>query len=265
MAAESELKRKILDMLEADREFRVSVGALIGFKEILEKLEEHDRKFNEILERLDRHEARFEEYDRKFDAIFVRLEEHDRKFVAILERLDRHEARFEVYDRKFNEILERLDRHEDRLDGLSSELKALRMDFNEGMRAFQLRLDALGARWGIFAEEAFREGVKGIVESYFGGEVQKWVYEDKEGFVFGHPASVEVDLVIRDKEKEHVVVEVKSSISRGDVTTLLRKGKLYEHVKGVKPSLAIVSPFVEDNAMEDAEALGISVFSRLSL
>ena len=251
MAAESEFKRKILDMLEADREFRVSVGALIGFKEILEKLEEHDRKFNEILERLDRHEARFEEYDQKFN--------------EILERLDRHEARFEEYDRKFNEILERLDRHEDRFDGLSTELKALRIDFNEGMRAFQLRLDALGARWGIFAEEAFREGMKGIVERYFGGEVQKWVYEDKEGFVFGHPASVEVDLVIRDKEKEHVVVEVKSSISRGDVTTLLRKGKLYERVKGMKPSLAIVSPFVEDNAMEDAEALGISVFTRLSL
>ena len=38
------------------------------------------------------------------------------------------------------------------------EIKALRVDFNEGMRAFQLRLDALGARWGIFAEDAFREG-----------------------------------------------------------------------------------------------------------
>lgn len=41
------------------------------------------------------------------------------------------------------------------------EIKALRMDFNRGMRAFQLRLDALGARWGIFAEEAFREGACG--------------------------------------------------------------------------------------------------------
>ncbi len=27
------------------------------------------------------------------------------------------------------------------------DIKALRRDFNEGMRAFQLRLDALGARW----------------------------------------------------------------------------------------------------------------------
>jgi len=41
--------------------------------------------------------------------------------------------------------------------------------------------------------------------------------------------------------------------------------ELYERVKGAKPSLAIVSPFVERRAMEDAETLGISVFSRLSL
>ena len=133
------------------------------------------------------------------------------------------------------------------------------------MRAFQLRLDALGARWGIFTEEAFREGMKGIVEKYFGGKVRKWVYEDEEGFVFGHPASVELDLVIRDKGKKHVLVELKSSMSRGDVATLLRKGKLYERVKGVKPSLVIVSPFVERRAVEDAETLGISVFTRLSL
>jgi len=131
------------------------------------------------------------------------------------------------------------------------------------MRAFQLRLDALGARWGIFAEDAFREGIKGLVERYFGGKVRKWVYEDEEGLVFGHPASIEVDVLIRDKE--HVLVEVKSSISRGDIATLLRKGMLYERVKGMKPSLAIVSPFVEVRALEDAEALGIQVFTKLSL
>jgi hypothetical protein len=247
LESESAFKQQVLDLLEDDREFRLTLGALIGFKELLEKLETHDRKFNEILERLDRHEAKFEEYDRKFN--------------EILERLDRHEAKFEEYDRKFNEILERLDRHEARLEALATELKALRMDFNTGMRAFQLRLDALGARWGIFAEQAFREGVKGIVERYFGGDVRHWMHEDETGFVFGHPALVEVDLLIRDKEL--VLVEVKSSISRGDLATLLRKGKLYEQVEGVKPSLAIVSPYVEEDAVADARVLGISVFTRL--
>lgn len=101
-----------------------------------------------------------------------------------------------------------------------------------------------------------------MVERYFGGKVRKWVYEDEEGLVFGHPASIEVDLLIRDRE--HVLVEVKSSISRGDIATLLRKGMLYERVKGMKPSLAIISPLVEVRALEDAEALGIPVFTKLS-
>jgi hypothetical protein len=230
---ESAFKRKILDLVEEDREFRLTLGALIGFKELLEKLETHDCKFNAILERLDRHEARFEEYNRKFN--------------AILERLDRHEARFEEQS--------------GRIEALATEIKSLRIDFNAGMRAFQLRLDALGARWGIFAEEAFREGVKGIVAKYFGGEVRRWVHEDEAGEVFGHPASVEVDLLIRDTEQ--VLVEVKSSVSRGDLATLLRKGKLYEQVEGVKPLLAIVSPYVEEEAVADARALGIALFTRL--
>ena len=133
------------------------------------------------------------------------------------------------------------------------------MDFNKGMRAFQLRLDALlGACWGICAEEAFREGVKGIVAKYFGGEVRRWMHEDEVGEVFGHPASVEVDLLIRDKAQ--VLVDVNSSISRGDLATLLRKDKLYEQAEGIKPSLAIVSPYVVADA---ARVHGISIFTRL--
>jgi len=58
------------------------------------------------------------------------------------EFVDWNKGEREEHDRKFNEILERLDRHE-----------------------------------GIFAEAAFREGVKGVVEKYFGGKVQKWVYD----------------------------------------------------------------------------------------
>jgi hypothetical protein len=183
--SERALKLKFLDLLEEDRGFRLTLGALMGFN-------------------------------------------------AILERLDRHEARLGAHGR--------------RIEALAAELKALRTDFNEGMHAFQLRLDApLGARWGIFAEEAFREGVEGIVVKYFGGEVQRWVHEDEAGEVFGYPASVEADLLIRDTGQ--ALVEVKSSISRGDLATPRRKGKLYEQVEGVKPSLAIFFPSAEGGAL----------------
>ena len=39
---------KLLRRLETDREFRLAVAGLLGYREILESLEEHDRKFEEI-------------------------------------------------------------------------------------------------------------------------------------------------------------------------------------------------------------------------
>jgi len=49
-------RKKFLRLLEEDEEFRLAVAAKIGLLEILQKLEQHDRKFNEMLERIDRHE-----------------------------------------------------------------------------------------------------------------------------------------------------------------------------------------------------------------
>ena len=82
---------------------------------------------------------------------------------------------------------------------------------------------------GLMSEEAFREGLKGVVEKNFGGKVEKWIYEDKDGFVFGHPSVVDIDVVVRDGE--HVLIEVKSNVDKSDVSILLRKGQLYEKVR----------------------------------
>ena len=43
------LKRELLRLLEEDREFRLAVAGLIGYRDVLDRLEEHDRKFNELL------------------------------------------------------------------------------------------------------------------------------------------------------------------------------------------------------------------------
>ena len=42
--------------------------------------------------------------------------------------------------------------------------------------------------------------MKSIVEQYFGGEVERWITDDEEGIVFGHPSKVEVDLIVKDGE-----------------------------------------------------------------
>ena len=139
------------------------------------------------------------------------------------------------------------------------EIKTLRKDMNEGFRLLRRHIDALGARWGLLAEEAFREGLKGLVERVLGGKVEKWSHYDKEGVVFEHPSMVDVDLIVKDRE--HILVEVKSSVSRGDVYELWRIGNLYERVEGIKPKLVVVSPYIEDTAKKTAEKLGIETYT----
>ncbi len=75
-----EVKRIVFKLLEESEEFRYAIAAKIGLLKILEKLEQHDRKFNEVLERLDRHGVEIKK-------IWEKLEQHDRKFEAIHEEI----------------------------------------------------------------------------------------------------------------------------------------------------------------------------------
>jgi len=144
---------------------------------------------------------------------------------------------------------------------LREDMNKLREDTNKGFDLLRRHIDALGARWGILAESAFREGMIGVVERHFGGRVRRWAHYDEEGFVFGYPCVVEVDMLITDRE--HILMEIKSSVSRADVFELWRIGQLYERIRGVKPRLAVVSPFVREEAKKVAEELGIEVYTSL--
>ena len=88
-----------------------------------------------------------------------------------------------------------------------------------------------------------------VVEEVLGASrVQRWIHHDAEGLVYGYPATVEVNLVVRGGE--HILVEVKSRASRGDVAELYRKGLLYEKVARVRPRLVLVAGSVDPEVYE---------------
>ena len=167
------------------------------------------------------------------------------------------------------EILRRIDKNTEAIKALQEQVrkhglileehtKALR-SLQEQIVSLQRRIDALGARWGLLAEEAFRESMKGILEKILGKvKVEKWSYYDKEGEVFGYPSLIEVDMVIKDRE--HFLIEIKSSTSRGDVHELYRIGKLYERVVKVKPKLMIIICYADNSAKEAAKILGVELY-----
>ena len=119
-------------------------------------------------------------------------------------------------------------------------------------------LTVIAHRFGVLSEESFRQAMKFVVEKAFRtAKVERWVYKDEEGVVYGYPSIVEADVVVRDGE--HILVEVKSRVSKGDIGELYRIGRLYERVKGVKPKLVIAGGFIDPEARRIAEEIGVKI------
>ncbi len=242
----SKLKREFIELLEKDKEFRYSIAGLIGYSEVLEEIKKLREDFSK----------RFEEHDRKFESILERLEKHDERFESINEEIKKlredFSKRFEEHDRKFESIWVEIKS----LKRSIEEFEKIQKSFNEVLKK---RLDALGARWGLMSEEAFREGMKSLLKEQFGWKVEKWTYNDKNGEIYGHPSIVDVDLVLRNGK--HILIEIKSHVGKADVAIFLKKANLYKKVRGVEPEMIIITPYIDESARRLAESLNISIYT----
>ncbi len=145
----------------------------------------------------------------------------------------------------------------ERIGAMGGKVDAL----ERAVREIGRRLDALGARWGLASEEAFRAGVRELLAGA-GFKVERWTYYDGEGKVYGFPSQVDVDVLVRDGKV--IIVEIKSSLGRGDLAVVQRKASLYASVTGRgADAVYVVTYYVSDRNPEElvrlARALGIVV------
>jgi len=160
------------------------------------------------------------------------------------------------------EILRRLDRHEAELVRLREDMNRLREDMIRGFELVERHISALGARWGLMAEDAFRESLRGLLEREFGFKVERWRAYDEAGMVFGYLSEVEVDVAVSDEKL--ILIEVSSHVRASDVLQFRRKAELYERVAGRRPDrLIIVTPYIDEKALEAARRLEIEVYSKV--
>ena len=123
-------------------------------------------------------------------------------------------------------------------------------------------MHALAATYGVESEASFREALSGILGD-LGFEVESYIKHDTEGRVHGHPAQVEIDVVIRDGKL--MLIEIKSSMSRSEIYTFERVVEFYETQENRKVDRKlIVCPFFKPGAIDVAEKLGIEVFTDVS-
>ena len=144
-------------------------------------------------------------------------------------------------------------------DQFQNEMKQQRVDMFALFERVDLKLGALGAKWGILSEQATRNGLKEIFKRKMIVEVSNWSTYDEKGIVFGVPSRVEIDIVI--KNAEHWLVEYKASVQRSDVAELVRKGTLYQEKEKITPILYIISPFVDPHTKNLADRLNVILFT----
>ncbi|MGC9067839.1 MAG: DUF3782 domain-containing protein, partial [Thermoprotei archaeon] len=83
-----------------------------------------------------------------------------------------------------------------------------------------------------------------------------------EGFVYGYPSSVEVDVAVHDQEV--ILIEVTSHARRSDVVLFKRKAAFYERRTGRKPSrLIIVTPYADDDAIDLSKKLLVELYTKV--
>jgi hypothetical protein len=210
-----------------------------------------DRVLDEIRQSREEWMRRWEENERRWEANERRWEENARLWRENEERWKQNERRWEENQQQIRVLLEELQR-------MGQEIQRQGKGLQRVHRRIDQTIGALGARWGMMSENAFRNALRGILEENFGVKVERVRYKDESGEVFGRPDQVELDVVIYDGQM--LVCEIKSSASRADVYAFERKVRSYEKRVGRKADRAIlISPMIED--AELARTLGIEVYT----
>ena len=235
------LKEEFLRLLEKDMEFRYAVAGRLGILEVLRKLdtiaEEQTKIWREI--------GKLREEQTKIWREIEKLREEQTKIWREIGKLREEQVRFREEQTR-----------------IWREIERLRRDMVEGFSLVSRHISALGARWGLMSEEAFREGLKGILEKEFGVRVERWSCYDDLGLVYGYPSMVEVDIAVKDDKI--LLIEIASHIKTSDVYEFKRKAKLYEKkTRGRPDRLLMVTPYVEEKALEAAKRHGIEIYTKI--
>ena len=133
------------------------------------------------------------------------------------------------------------------------------LEVGEQKSRLDRKIGALGARWGIGSERAFRQAVAAVLKESFGVEVLNINEYDDAGEVFGRPDQIELDIIVRNGTL--IILELKSSTDRSQLYIFSRKIAFYEkrHQRTADRKI-LVSPFIHPRAQELAQELVIETY-----
>ena len=274
---QQELQQTLQEVLRQQAEHSQALRALQEQQaEHSRILQEHSRILQEHTRILQEHTAILREHTQALRALQEQqaehsrilqeqtrvLQEHTQALRALQEQQAEHSRVLQEHARALQEQAEAIIGMQRRLIEHSEAIRSLQEEqakHSELLRRLDSKIGALGRRWGLLSEAAFREGMYELLTPY-GFRVERFWARDEEGFVFGRPEQIEIDLLVRNETT--IAAEIRSSVSKADVWVFLRKVEFLERLLNRKiDRKAIISPFVDDDALEFAQQTGVEVFT----
>jgi len=278
-----ELKKKILELVREDEDFAMELNRTIlrlysdklltktyldealaeQSKEFDEKLAKQSKEFDEKLIKLR------EELSREFDEKLARQsKDFDEKLIKLREELSREfdeklAKQSKDFDEKLIKLREELSREFD--EKLAKQSKEFDEKFNKWadniIERITNKINAIGGRWGIDAENAVRKFAEKIVSDW-GGNVKKWnkKVEIKLGDKVIHK-EYEIDIVVKDGKE--LLIEVKASFNKDSMERFVEACELYESTegKGKKIERIVISFFIYEEAKEIAKKNKVTIIT----
>ncbi|BAP55612.1 hypothetical protein THII_1315 [Thioploca ingrica] len=254
---------QLLNELRRDREEQAR-----KWDEQNQKWDEQNQKWDEQNQKWDEQNQKWDEQNRKWEDFKQELQ-RDREEQA--KKWDEQARKWDEQNHKWEDFKQELQRDREeqahKWDKQNQKWEDAKLEFarmHEAIMAIAQKqersIGALGARWGIQAESAFRNALAGILEKSFGVEVVNVNEYDDQGEVFGRPDQVELDVII--KNGLLIICEIKSSIDKAGMYIFERKVRFYEkrHQRQAN-RLLVISPMVDSKAQPVADRLGIEVYS----
>jgi hypothetical protein len=160
-------------------------------------------------------------------------------------------------EERVEELAQAQKRTEERVEELAQAQKNTQDELTLFRRTFTSQIGGLGARWGLQTEEAFRQGMRAILQEV-GFTTERFVAQDSGGEVFGYPEQIELDVVIQNGKV--IVIEIKSSLDKANTYLFARKVAFYSRQSGKSVDRKlIVTPYADTRAKEIGMQLGIEI------
>jgi hypothetical protein len=229
--------------------------------------EEQARKWDEQNRKWEDQNLKWEDQNRKWDDFKAELrrdrEEQARKWDEQNCKWEEQNRKWDEQNRKWDDFKAELQRDREeqarRWEANQVELRRLHEEIMAQAQKHERGIGALGSRWGLQSEKAFRNALAGILEKTFGVQVLNVNEYDDQGEVFGRPDQVELDVIIQNGLL--LICELKSSIDKAGMYIFERKARFYEkrHQRQAN-RLMVISPMIEARARKVAEQLGIETY-----